>query len=444
MVLSTQPYKGARDFYPEDKRLQNYIFGKLRETCERFGYEEYDAPVLEPTDLYLAKGNQEIIDEQTYTFKDRGDRSVTMRTEMTPTISRMVAARRQELAYPLRLYSIPNLWRYERPQKGRLREFWQLNADIFGVAGVEADVEIITLADQIMKNLGAKPDMYSVRVNSRRLMDTVFGELLGFDEVQRTSYSRLIDRMHKMERAEFVAQADALCSPSQREHGAVEQLLAILDAKDVENLPGVVRTHPQMEGVTSLLAQLQAAGVSNAVFDPSLMRGFDYYTDIVFEVFDTDPDNNRSMFGGGRYDGLVGLFGVEPVATVGFGMGDAVLTEFLKGHGLIPELPTHTDIYAVIVGDVLARAQKPIQDLRGMGLNIAVDLSGRKIGDQFRAADKKGIEYALIIGENELNEAQFTLRNLQTGEEEKHGLERIVSIVLDRRHNHAHTHDEEL
>ena len=151
MTLSTQSYKGARDFYPEDKRLQKYIFSKMREVCEQFGYEEYDAPILEPTELFLAKGNQEIIDEQTYTFDDRGQRSVTVRTEMTPSVSRMVAGRRQELAYPVRWYSIPELWRYERMQRGRLRQFWQLNVDIFGIDGVEAEHELIVLADAILK-----------------------------------------------------------------------------------------------------------------------------------------------------------------------------------------------------------------------------------------------------------------------------------------------------
>jgi histidyl-tRNA synthetase len=390
--------------------------------------------VLEPTDLYLAKGNQEIIDEQTYTFKDRGDRSVTMRTEMTPTLSRMVAGKRQELAYPLRWYSIPNLWRYERPQKGRLREFWQLNADIFGVIGIAAELEIINLADELLKSLGAKPDMYTIKLNSRKFMDFVLGDYMGLDEVQRASFNRLIDRKQKIDRAAFIAQADALCSPSQREAGAVEQLLDVLAATRFTELPQAVQNHESITELQHLLAQLEAGGVTNAVFDPSLMRGFDYYTDIVFEVFDTDPDNNRSMFGGGRYDGLVGLFGVEPVATVGFGMGDAVLTEFLKGHNLLPELHSTTDVYVAVVGDVLAKAQKPIQDLRGMGVNIAVDLSGRKLGDQIKAADKNGIAYVLIVGEQEMADEQFTLKNLHTGAEEKHGLERIVSIVKDRRH----------
>src|SRR3954471_24283848 len=169
MALSTQPYKGARDFYPEDKRLQKYIFGKLRHTVESFGYEEYDAPILEPTDLFLSKGNQEIIDEQTYTFLDRGERSVTVRTEMTPSFSRMVASKRQELEYPVRWYSIPNLWRYERMQRGRLREHWQLNVDIFGVDNHFAEAEVIQVADGILKAAGATHDMYSIKLNSRKL-----------------------------------------------------------------------------------------------------------------------------------------------------------------------------------------------------------------------------------------------------------------------------------
>src|SRR4051812_49054803 len=185
MALSKQPYKGARDFYPEDKRLQKYMFVKIRSVCERFGYEEYDAPLLEPTELYLSKGNQEIVDEQTYTFQDRGERSVTIRTEMTPTVSRMVAGRRQELAYPVRWYAIPNLWRYERTQRGRLREFWQLNVDIFGAAGVEAEHEIIFVADQIMKSYGARADMYGIQISSRQLVEELFSEYLGLDNTQK-------------------------------------------------------------------------------------------------------------------------------------------------------------------------------------------------------------------------------------------------------------------
>src|SRR5439155_12089601 len=166
MSLSTQPYKGARDFYPEDKRYQKYLFSVMRTTVEKFGYEEYDAPMLESLELYAAKTGDEIVNEQTYSFTDRGDRQVVIRPEMTPSVSRMVAARRQELAYPLRWYSIPQCWRYERTQRSRGREFYQLNVDLFGIDGISADLEMIQMADAIMKAFKAKPDMYQIRINS--------------------------------------------------------------------------------------------------------------------------------------------------------------------------------------------------------------------------------------------------------------------------------------
>lgn len=437
MNLSTQPYKGARDFYPEDKRLQKYLFAKMREVCERFGYEEYDAPILEPTDLYLSKGNQEIIDEQTYTFKDRGDRSVTIRTEMTPTVSRMVAGRRQELAYPVRWYSIPNLWRYERTQRGRLREFWQLNVDIFGVHGIEAEHEIILIADQIMKSYGARADMYTIQLGSRKLTDYVFGEYLGLGETQRQTLIRLVDRIHKLPYESFVAQADAILTPSQREAGALDSLLQLLKARRLEDLPAGAQNHESVLKLKLLINMLADSRVTNAKFDVTLMRGFDYYTDIVFEVADTDPENNRSMFGGGRYDGLVAVFGVEPVATVGFGMGDVTLQNFLESHDLLPDLRPETDAYVVVIGDgIYEQALQPIQELRSMGLNVAVDPGGRDVGKQLKTATKKGIHYAIFIGEAELASGQFKVKNLMSGEESQHGPQRIVSLIKDYRRAH--------
>lgn len=434
MALSTQPYKGARDFYPEDKRLQKYIFGKLRETVERWGYEEYDAPILEPLDLYLAKTGEEIVNEQTYTFEDRGGRKVAIRPEMTPTVSRMVAAKRQELAYPLRWYSIPNLWRYERPQRGRLREHWQLNVDLFGMAGIAADMELIQLVDAILKNFGATRSMYKIRLNSRTFLTYILHELLRFDEVQAYSVSKLIDRMHKIERDEFISQLDALCTPTQREQGSVERLLDVLNARRFSQLPADVQAAPATKELEAAVTQLQEAGLTHVEFDPTLMRGFDYYTGLVFEVFDTHPDNNRSLFGGGRYDGLVGLFGVEPVPTVGFGMGDVTLQHFLETHDLLPAMHSETQVYAVLIGDVLAAAQPVINELRQEGINIATDFSGRDLGKQLKTADKKGIPYALIIGRQELGNEQYKLKNLRTGEEESHGIARIASIVQDHRH----------
>jgi histidyl-tRNA synthetase len=367
MALSTQPYKGARDFYPEDKRIQKYMFGKMREVSERFGYEEYDAPILESIDLYLAKSSQEIVNEETYLFKDRGGRDVVIRPEMTPTVSRMVAAKRQELAYPLRWYSIPNLWRYERPQRGRLREHWQLNVDIFGVEGVEAEHEVILVADQVLKSCGAKPDMYVIQLNSRQLVNELFGDYLGLDNTQRDMLIRLIDRMKKLPYESFVAQADAILTPTQRDNGSLDSLLQLLKARRLQDLPAGFAAKPAVLRLRQLMDLLQGSRVSNAVFDITLMRGFDYYTDVVFEVVDTDPENNRSMFGGGRYDGLVGLFGVEPVPTVGFGMGDVTLQNFLESHNLLPAQRPETDAYVVLIGDnTYEKAQHVLTELRAI------------------------------------------------------------------------------
>ncbi|QQS18406.1 ATP phosphoribosyltransferase regulatory subunit [Candidatus Saccharibacteria bacterium] len=273
MTLPVQPYKGARDFYPEDKRLQKYMFGKMREVCESFGYEEYDAPILEPTDLFLAKGNQEIIDEQTYTFQDRGGRSVTIRTEMTPTVSRMVAGRRQELAYPARWYSIPNVWRYERMQRGRLREFWQLNVDIFGVEGIEAEHEIILVADRIMRSYGAKTHMYTIKVNSRKLMNYLFRDYLELSDTQQEMFVRLIDRMHKMEEESFYAQADAVLTPTQRENGVLKKLTELMKTKMLNDLPAGFEVLPSVLELKQLSDLLAESKVTNVKFDITLMRG---------------------------------------------------------------------------------------------------------------------------------------------------------------------------
>ena len=426
MALSTQPYKGARDFYPEDKRVQKYMFAKLRQVAELFGYEEYDAPILEPLDIYLAKTGDEIVNEQTYVFEDRGGRKVVIRPEMTPSVSRMVAGKRQELAYPLRWYSLPNLWRYERPQRGRLREHWQLNVDIFGMADSSAEVEIITLIDMAFKTFGAKSDMYTIKLNDRKFVNYLLNDYLKLDEKSAHSVAKLIDRMNKMDRSDFITKLDEILTPEQKKAGATEKLLAVLEAKSLNELSEDLRFNKVLSDLTNVLSNLKTAGINNAVFDPTVMRGFDYYTGIVFEVFDNHLDNNRSMLGGGRYDGLVGLFGVAPVPTVGFGWGDVTLQNFLELHNLLPNLSSETDLYAVLVGEVQVEAQKVITELRVAGINVAVDFSGRKIGDQIKMADKKSVEQVIIIGEDELKTAIFTVKNLATGKEDKLSVKQII------------------
>src|SRR5579884_3380303 len=235
MSLSTQPYKGARDFYPKDKRLQKYMFSVWRQCAERFGYEEYDAPILEPLEIYLAKTGEEIVNDQTYVFEDRGGRKVVIRPEMTPTVSRMVAARRQELAYPLRWYSIPNLWRYERPQRGRLREHWQLNVDLFGIESIDAELELIDLVDNIFKAFDAKSSMYEIRLNHRQLTDLIFKEQLGLSDSTFKQVTKLIDRMHKMELTHFISKLDDVLTAKQKVDGLTEKILSAIKAKTLKD-----------------------------------------------------------------------------------------------------------------------------------------------------------------------------------------------------------------
>lgn len=431
--LSTQPYKGARDFYPEDKRLQNYIFSTWKKVAESYGYEQYDAPLLEHLDVYAAKSGQEIVNEQTYSFIDRGGRQVAIRPEMTPTVSRMVAARRQELAYPLRWYSIPNLWRYERPQKGRLREHWQLNVDLFGVATVDADAEIITVANDIMKAFGAKHDMYRIRINSRRLINVMMAEYLELDVVQSQLMIKLFDRKNKISPEEF-SEAAANIFDGDRAKDGLRKISALLSAKSMSDLPQALLESEAVKEVQAVFTLLRERGVTNAVFDITLMRGFDYYTDIVFEIFDKSPDNNRSLFGGGRYDGLVSLFGVEPVPTVGFGMGDVTIRDFLETHKLLPSLVSTTDIYMVVLGgEALHGAQELAARLREEGIRVAVDITGRKLDKQIKTAVKQQVPYMLFVGKKELEEEMFTLKDVKAAKEDRLSFERVITSVEDYR-----------
>lgn len=424
--LSQQPYKGARDFYPEEKRLHKWLLAKWRKVVERYGYEEYDAPILELTELYQAKSGDELVNEQTYSFKDRGGREVSIRPEMTPSVSRMVAGRRQELGYPTRWYSIPNLWRYERPQKGRLREHWQLNVDIFGVSTVDADLELIMVARDIMAELGANKDMYTIKINSRKLVDIIMADYLELDVGDTHQMIKLLDKRDKMSPETFEAEAKGVFEDSKEGWSKLETLLK---AKSMGDLPDEIKSAEPIKEVQVLFTLLRENNISNAVYDVSLMRGFDYYTDIVFEIYDNYEDNSRSLFGGGRYDGLVGLFGVEPVPTAGFGMGDATILNFLEDHKLLPDLKSETDIYIVVIGDVLREAQGIANILREGDINVAVDITGKKVDKQLKNASKKGVKHVIFVGEEELNTEEFTLRDMETGDEHKHSLAEITSSV---------------
>jgi len=433
--LSTQSYKGARDYFPAEKRLQNYIFNTWRQTVESFGYEEYGAPLLEPLEIYTAKSGQELAGEQTYLFTDRGGRQVAIRPEMTPTIARMVAAKRQELPVPIRLYSIANFLRYERPQRGREREFWQLNADLFGVDGAMADAEIIELGYRCIMNFSATEDMFTIRVNNRQLINQLMTKYLGLDVIGATMMSKLLDKKNKIPPEVFRQQAIEIFGVEAARNGLLK-LANMISMKSVNDLPSEMIDSPSVVQIRQVMETLERKGIKNAVFDVTLMRGLDYYTGTVFEFFDMSPENRRALFGGGRYDGLVGLFGVEPMTTVGVGLGATTMEQFLQTHKLLPQLTTRTDVYIIPVGDnSLASADSLAQTLRSEGVRAELDITGRKIDKQLKAALKKGIPFAVFVGENEISTGSYTVKNLIDSTEQKIGVDRMVSVVTDHRYD---------
>lgn len=441
-TLSSQPYKGTRDYYPAEKRMQNYIFAKWRQVSQRFGYEEYGAPMLEPLEVYAAKSGQELANEQTYAFVDRGDRHVAIRPEMTPTISRMVAARRQEMAYPARLFSIANFMRYERPQRGREREFWQLNVDIFGLDGALPEFEIINMGAELLKAFGATDDMFVIKINNRRVIDLMMRQYLQLDAVQSQLMIKLFDRKNKISNEDFRDQAIDIFGELMAADG-LQKIAALLVAKTMDDLPEDLRDSEPVAELRELFALLAQAGIANAVFDITLMRGLDYYTGTVFEFFDNHPDNNRALFGGGRYDGLVGLFGAEPISAVGLAPGLSTTELFLQSHNLMPALPSTTEVYVVVLGDTtLPGAMKFADSLRSEGVNVELDMTGRKLDKQLKTAIKKAIPFIVFVGADELKDEIYSFKDTASAEEQKLSFERIVTTVKDRRHKHTDELDE--
>jgi len=414
-LVSTEPYKGVRDFYPRDHFIQNYLCETMRDVVEHFGYEEYSASMLEPSELYAAKTSEEIVNEQTYAFKDRGDRDVTLRPEMTPTVARLVAAKRRELPFPLRWYSIPNVFRYERPQRGRLREHWQLNCDLFGVSALEGDIEVLLLAYELMRAFGATESEFEIRVNHRAVIPETLSILakqagLTFPKGKQQELIRLMDRNEKMKPQAY---AEALT-----ELLGAELSKVVYEGYKPATIRKLIQDTKAGKDLLDLLEELDRRGVKNVRHDPHLMRGFDYYTGMVFEVFDTSSENNRSLFGGGRYDNLMELFGQDPLPTVGFGLGDVTLRDFLETHNLLPEYRPSTDLYVAVASkESFAFAAQLAQRLRRHDLTVAVDYTGRKIGDQLKAADKKGVQFSIVVGEDEAASGMYKLKHLPTKQE---------------------------
>jgi histidyl-tRNA synthetase len=428
--LSTDSYKGVRDFYPADMAVQNRIFSIWKQISEKYGYQEYSASVLEPADLYRAKTGEEIVNEQTYTFTDRGDREVTLRPEMTPTVARMVAAQKRELAFPLRWYSIPNLFRYEQPQRGRLREHWQLNVDIFGIENVQAEIEIIQMAHDITTSFGLSETNFEIRLSNRKIMNYIFKDVLTLDAEQTKKLSKLIDKKEKIPADVFLTTAENILG--EKEGGAkISLFMTTLNSRNFEefttHLPQTKEEHEGLREIREVMAGLEKLGITNVRFDQTLMRGFDYYTGIIFEVFDKNPLNRRSIFGGGRYDELLSLFGGDKVPAVGFGAGDVVARDLLETYGGLKDIDTSpADIgICILAAPAIDYSRDIAQALRQKNIRVSVDYSLRKIDSQIKNADKLHIPYVICIGEEEVKIGNFKLKNLASGEEKVYTIETL-------------------
>ena len=408
MQLSTQPYKGARDFYPEDMLMRNYIFDVWKKVLNSYGYVEYDGPFIENFELFEAKSGTELVNEQLYSFVDRGDRKVAIRPEMTPTLARMVAGKYKTLLRPIMWYSIPNLWRYEKPQRGRLREFFQLNVDVFGVENITADYELLSIAVDIMREFKAPKNSFVIKINNRRFMDAFFTQI-GINPNQSYLLKKAIDKKTKIKLTEF----EKLLVD---DIGLTKDQLASL--LDLFASPKDFLEKPYASELNDLLQLVEKSDFQEYVeFDPGIMRGLDYYTGNVFEQFDLNPDNTRAMYGGGRYDDLVKLFTGDNLTGTGFGMGDVTLFNFLQSWNIVPKLSNTIDYLVTVwpkVGffGVSANIASLIRD-SGYSAQVWLDES-TNLDKQLKYSVKSNIVNVIVLGPTEIENNTVTIKELSS------------------------------
>lgn len=394
--------KGTRDFYPREMSIRTWLYNKVRQVSESFGYQEYEAPILETIDLYAAKSGEELVKEQSFVFPDRSEKLIALRPELTPSLMRMVAKRQGQLHFPLRWWSYGPFWRYERPQKGRSREFFQWNIDLIGEASPEADAEMVAVMASFYKAAGLKSDEVVISVNNRRLMDAELNRL-GLTGEQRASAFRLIDRRDKLSSEVWRDYAlDLGLSPEQFDQ--LELLLGNLDL------------WKSSDELVRFFDAVDALGSSEYVrYDPQIIRGLDYYTGTVYEGRALTPGIKRAVAGGGRYDNLLADVGGNPLPGTGYAMGDVVITLLLEETGNLPEeldISPAPVLVTVFDEDLLLASYKLASDLRAEGLNVACYPVPAKLGKQFKYADRLGARVALVLGPDEKVSNQVTVKNL--------------------------------
>jgi histidyl-tRNA synthetase len=409
--------KGTRDYYPQEMGVRTWLYQKMRQVSESFGYSEYEGPMLELFELYIAKTSEELVEKQSYVFEDRGGDKLTLRPELTPTLARMVATRQPQLTFPLRWWSFGPFWRYERPQKGRTREFFQWNIDMIGDDSPEADAELVAIAATFLKEVGLKSSEVQILVNNRKLMDSQLSGL-GIPEGMRPDVFNLIDRRDKMGRDGWLAYA-AEVGLSGEQVAGVESLIQNQDL------------WKQSEELVRLFQSLESFGIGEYVqFAPHIIRGLVYYTGTVFEAWDTAGDY-RAIFGGGRYDNLVGDMGGDPVGGVGFAVGDLIISLLLENLGRLPVFDqTPAPVYVTLFDEELLQPSLALANqLRQAGIKATSQLQPDKLGKQFKYADRIGARIAVVVGPDEAANQQASLKDLKTGDQQTVGLEDLADTV---------------
>lgn len=426
--MSSGALPGFRDFYPNELAERTFIFATWRDVARRYGFVEYDGPPLEPLELYTRKSGEEIVG-QLYNFTDKGGREIALRPEMTPTLARMVGARANAMRKPVRWFSIPQLFRYERQQRGRLREHFQLNMDIIGEADVSADAELLAAAIDVMRSFGLGPSDVVARVSDRRLMQAVLSGL-GVTDAQLPAVYAVIDKIGRDPR-QVLEQRLAQAGVSAETSAHLFDVARPID--DVEEFGRWCEAHgcgEQFDTVRRYLAYLAALGVCEWVrLDLSIVRGLAYYTGIVFELFDAKGEL-RAICGGGRYDKLLASLGGADLPALGFGMGDVVLGELLRQRGLMPSAAPGVDVWvAYAEPDALPSAMHVAAQLRERGRSVEYALGGQKLARQLKAAGTAGAREAVILAPAELERGEAVVRRMADGEERRVSLATWIAEV---------------
>ncbi|MBP6976149.1 histidine--tRNA ligase [Candidatus Dojkabacteria bacterium] len=408
-ILSKQPYKGTDDWYPKDMFLRNYLFNTWSKVAKRYGYEEYDTPIIEDANLYKVKSGEELANNQLYSFVDKGGREIALRPEMTPSLARIIANKKNELTFPLRWFNIGRYYRYEKPQKGRKREFFQLNIDILGVPTIDAELEIIQFVMDVMKELKAPKDTYELRINNRYLLEYLFTNILDVDESIKPKLARALDNYLKMPLNDF---KEYLKEISLRD----EQITKILEYINwsLEDLKKIQNDSQGAKQLLDLFKQLTDLNVSNIKFCPYIVRGLQYYTGTVIELYDVGGDSNpRALFGGGRYDDLLEIFGEAKIPAFGLGWGDATTLDYIKTYSLEPEYTSDIDVFLCLMDDSFKKYVYPLASiLRDNGLKTLVQLTPSKLSNQLKFASSKSIPWVIIIGEDEIEKGVIQLKDM--------------------------------